>query len=144
MNKTRFLLSAEDIRELYFHPSASGCSPVCVLLSLSIIVSARCPLFPLASVTCLTLLLIIDTHTHTQTDRQTHTNLKNRLKVDTYTVNIMLKRKLMGCSSSRLVKELCRKGIMTLNLMRGQTNHTGVFFISHVTTISFAPTVKGL
>lgn len=83
-------------------------------------------------------------HTHTQTDRQTHTNLKNRLKVDTYTVNIMWKRKVMGCSSSRLVKELCRKGIMTLNLMRGQTNHTGIFFISHVTAISFAPTVKGL
>lgn len=42
-----------------------------------------------------------------------------------------------------MVKELCWKGITTLNLSCVGTQTALVFFISHVTTISFAPYVNG-
>lgn len=65
-----------------------------VLLSLSIIVSVSCPFFFLASLSCLTILLVIDTHTHTQRP------YKDTKGMHTYTGNVMLRRNLMGCRYS--------------------------------------------
>lgn len=128
MNKTRFLLSPADIRELYFHPSASGCSLVCVLLSLSIIVSARC-LFPLASV--LSYLTLnhtqIDRLNHRQIDIQTHKPQKQTESRHLHSQHHVLKKVNWLQLLQAAVKELCRKGIMTLNLVRGQLNQTGIF-----------------
>lgn len=54
-------------------------SCLCFIESIDHRFSRVSSLFPLASVTCLTLLLIIDTHTQTDRHTHTHTNLKNRL-----------------------------------------------------------------
>lgn len=123
--KTRFLLSPADIRELYFHPSASGCSLVCVLLSLSIIVTARCR-FPLASV--LSYLTLNDTQTDGKTDRQTHKPQKQTESRHLHSQH-RVEKKVNGLELLwAVVKELCRKRIKTLNLMCGQLNQTGIFF----------------
>lgn len=102
---------------------------VCVLLSLSIIVSVSCPFFFLASLSCLTILLVIDTHTHTQRP------YKDTKGMHTYTGNVMLRRNLM-------LRDLCGIGITTLNLSCVGTQTITFFFFfyfpCHHLTVSFA------
>lgn len=101
-------------------------SCLCFIESIDHRFSLVSSLFPLASVSCLTLLLIIDTCTDRLTDGQTHKPQKQTESRHLHSQHRV--EKLMGCSCSRLWLRSCvGKGIMTLNLRRGQTNHTGIF-----------------
>lgn len=98
----QILLSPADLREIVFAPIAGWLySRLCFIESIDHSFSLVPSLFLLASLSCLTLLSI----KHTHTDRST--NLRNTLEAYTYTDNVVLKRKLMGCSCCRLWLRSC-------------------------------------
>lgn len=106
---------------------------VCVLLSLSIIVSVSCPFFFLASLSCLTILLVIDTHTHTQRP------YKDTKGMHTYTGNVMLRRNLMGCRYS-VKGSVWDRDYDFKPLMCGHADYNIFFFLNfpcHHLTVSF-------
>lgn len=96
----QILLSPADLREIVFAPIAGWLySRLCFIESIDHCFSLVPSLFLLASLSCLTSLR--DKHTQTDTD------LRNTLEAYTYTDNVVLKRKLMGCSCCRLWLRSC-------------------------------------
>lgn len=98
----QILLSPADLREIVFAPIAGWLySRLCFIESIDHSFSLVPSLSLLAPLSCLTLL----SNKHTHTDRST--NLRNTLEAYTYTDNVVLKRKLMGCSCCRLWLRSC-------------------------------------